>query len=815
MSEINEQNYNPRIIESSMETVMHDAMMPYSEYVILERALPRVEDGLKPVQRRILYAMNELGNTPDKPYKKCARIVGECLGKYHPHGDTSVYDALVRLAQSFNMGTTLVDGQGNYGSADGDGAAAMRYTEARLAPIAMEMLADLDKDTVTFSSNFDDTLKEPDTLPGRFPNLLVNGASGIAIGLATNIPTHNITEVINGAVALIESKIQRKKITLEKLMEYIPAPDFPTGGEIIPTEIVQAYTTGKGKITVRAKFHIEREGDKRNIVFTEFPYQVSKQEVLKKISDYKDEKKEPYTQINEVVDESDRNGIRAVIKLKKGADIADLIKIMFKQTSLSKNFNFNMVAIADGKPRLMGLIEMLNYYVEYQRRVIKNRSMFELKKAQETEEILQGLLIAINNIDEVIRIIKKANGITDARSTLRIRFTLTERQANAILEMRLRRLTALEVNDLKQQIADIKVKIAELKAIVESEKRQYEVVIKELNTIKNRYRQPRRSTITTDAELCFTEVNELQNKVSQGVLVLRNNGTINYITNRSISQSSKDVSSFTFSSSVKDVVPATSDMVLYCFTDKGNYLRIYCDDLKESKLRDAGVSVKKLCREASDNERIVKVFAVADEENETRNVATFTSTGAVRYTSLSEFNNVKVTYGQAIKLKDDSEYVVSVQEIEDKNVFLVSKKGKVVKTSGSDFIVKGRLTQGTGCMKVEDKDDCVIYAGFIDDYSDLLYITESGYVKRVFASEIPLVKNKPCKGERVFMNLCDLVYAGPVSDSDSIIVEYDDETTEKGKVEEVQIADIYDKGDALFAKTERTISNACVHKLSN
>lgn len=815
MSEINEQNYNPRIIESSMETVMHDAMMPYSEYVILERALPRVEDGLKPVQRRILYAMNELGNTPDKPYKKCARIVGECLGKYHPHGDTSVYDALVRLAQSFNMGTTLVEGQGNYGSADGDGAAAMRYTEARLAPIAMEMLADLDKDTVTFSSNFDDTLKEPDTLPGRFPNLLVNGASGIAIGLATNIPTHNITEVINGAVALIESKIKKKPMTLEKMMEYIPAPDFPTGGEIIPTEIVQAYTTGKGKITVRAKFHIEREGDKRNIVFTEFPYQVSKQDVLKKISDYKDEKKEPYTQINEVVDESDRNGIRAVIKLKKGADIADIIKIMFKQTALSKNFNFNMVAIADGKPRLMGLIEMLNYYVEYQRKIVKNRSMFELKKAQETEEILQGLLIAINNIDEVIRIIKKANGITDARSTLRIRFSLTERQANAILEMRLRRLTALEVNDLKQQIADIKVKIAELKAIVDSNTRQYEVVIKELNIIKNKYRQPRRSTITTDAELCFTEVNDLQNKVSQGVLVLRNNGTINYITNRSISQSSKDVSSFTFSSSVKDVVSASSDMVLYCFTDKGNYLRIYCDDLKESKLRDAGVSAKKLCREASDNERIVKVFAVADEENETRTIATFTSSGAVRYTSLSEFNNVKVTFGQAIKLKDDKEYVVSVQEIEDKNVFLVSKKGKVVKTNGSDFIVKGRLTQGTGCMKVEDKDDCVIYAGFIDDYSDLLYITESGYVKRVFASEIPLVKNKPCKGERVFMNLCDLVYAGPVTDSDSIIVEYDDETTEKGKVEEVQIADIYDKGDPLFAKAERTISNACVHKLSN
>lgn len=815
MSDTNELNYNPRIIESTMETVMHDAMMPYSEYVILERALPRVEDGLKPVQRRILFAMNELGNTPDKPYKKCARIVGECLGKYHPHGDTSVYDALVRLAQTFNMSTTLVEGQGNFGSADGDGAAAMRYTEARLAPIAMEMLADLDKDTVTFSPNFDDTLKEPDTLPGRFPNLLVNGASGIAIGLSTSIPTHNITEVINGAIALIEAKNQRKKITLEKLMEYIPGPDFPTGGEIIPTELVEAYTTGKGKVTLRAKFHIEREGDKRNIVFTEFPYQVNKQFVLQKIAEYKDAKKEPYTQINDIVDESDRNGIRAVIKLKKGADIADIIKVMFKQTALSNTVTFNMVAIAEGKPKLMGLMEMLNYYVEYQRKVIRNRSMFDLKKAQETEEILQGLLIAINNIDEVIRIIKKANGITDARSTLRIRFSLTERQANAILEMRLRRLTALEVNDLKQQIADIKVKIAELKAIVDSEKRQYEVVIKELNVIKNKYRQPRRSTITTDAELCFTEVNDLQNKVSQGVLVLRNNGTINYITNRSISQSSKDVSSFTFSSSVKDVVPTASDNVLYCFTDKGNYLRIYCDDLKESRLRDSGVSAKKLCREASDNERIVKVFAVADEESESRTIATFTSSGAVRYTSLSEFNNVKVTYGQAIKLKDENEYVVSVQEIEDKNVFLVSKRGKVVKTNGSDFIVKGRLTQGTGCMKVEDKDDCVIYAGFIDDYTDLLYITSAGYVKRVFASEIPLVKNKPCKGERIFMNLCDLVYAGPVSDSDSIIVEYEDETIEKGKVEEVQIADIYDKGDGLFAKAEHTITNACVHKLSN
>lgn len=812
MSDINDQNINSRIFDSSMETVMHDAMMPYSEYVIMDRALPRVEDGLKPVQRRILYAMYELGNTPDKPYKKCARIVGECLGKYHPHGDTSVYDALVRLAQPFNMGTPLVDGQGNYGSVDGDGAAAMRYTEARLAPIALEMLSDLDKDTVTFSPNFDDTLKEPDTLPGRFPNLLVNGASGIAIGLATSIPTHNITEVINGAIALIESKIGRKKITLEKIMEYIPAPDFPTGGEIIPTEIQQAYATGKGKITIRAKFHIEREGDRRNIVFTEFPYQVNKQDVLQKISNYKDDKKEPYTQIYDIVDESDRNGQRAVIKLRKDADIAEVIKTLFKQTALCRNFNFNMVAIADGKPRLMGLIDILNYYVEYQRKIVKNRSAFDLKKAIETEEILQGLLVAINNIDEVIRIIKRANGITDARSTLRVRFGLSERQANAILEMRLRRLTALEVNDLKQQISDIKVTIAELKAIVESERKQFEVVIKELTVIKNKYRTPRKSTITTDADLCFTEVNDLQNKVSQGVVVLRNNGTINYITNRSISQSNKDVGAFTFSSSVVDVVPASSDMVLYCFTDKGNYLRIYCDDLKESRLRDNGVSCKKICRDALEKEKIVKVFAVADGEENKHVIAAFVSGGAVRYTSLEEYNNNRVTYGQAIKFKNDTEYVVSVEEVSAKNILLVTKKGKAVKISSDGLLVKGRLTLGAGCIKL-DYDDFVIFGGFVDETETICYLSSKGYVKRVFVNEITLM-DKMRKGENIFMGE-SLLYAGRVNDTDTVEVEYDNESVSLFPAAEILIVDKYDRGDLIFGKTENAMTTACIHKLSN
>lgn len=810
--ELNPKDVNSRIFESSMETVMHDAMMPYSEYVIMDRALPRVEDGLKPVQRRILYAMAELGNYPDKPYKKCARIVGECLGKYHPHGDTSVYDALVRLAQTFNMGTPLVDGQGNYGSADGDGAAAMRYTEARLAPIAMEMLQDLDKDTVTFSPNFDDTLKEPDTLPGRFPNLLVNGASGIAIGLATSIPPHNLTEVIDGAIALIESKIARKQISLDKLIEKIPAPDFPTGGEIVVENIKEAYQTGKGKITIRAKFHIEREGDRRNIVFTEFPYQVNKQDVLQKISAYKDDKKEPYTQIFDIVDESDRNGLRAVIKLRKDADIANMIKVLFKQTALAKNFNFNMVAIADGKPKQMGLFEILDHYVNYQRKIIYNRTCFDLKKAEEEQEILQGLMIAINNIDEVIRIIKKASSTTDAKQTLRVRFMLTERQATAILEMRLKRLTSLEVNELKQQLVENAKLISELREIKASEKKQFEVVINELKVIRNKYRQPRRSSITTDPEQCYTEVNDLQNKVTQGCVVLRGNGTINYVTNRSISQSNRDASAFNSSSAVVDVVQCASDNLLYLFTDKGNYVRVYCDDLKDSKLRDNGITLKKITRDAKDDEKIVKVICVQEGEEDKHIIAAFTSNGSCRYTSLEEYNNFKVTYGQAIKFKNDNEYVVSVEEVQNKPILLVTKKGKAVRVSSEGMIVKGRLTLGAGLIKLDD-DDFVLFAGFVDDSEIIYYLSEHSKSKKVFASEITLM-DKMRKGENIFLGE-SLLYAGRIADNDCIIVEYEDETHSYCSGLDVMIVDKYDRGDILFSKMECTVSSVCIHKLSN
>ena len=387
---------NKNLIFASLGEVLKNSMIPYAENVILDRALPRVEDGLKPVQRRILYAMHEMGLTHDKPHKKCAKIVGECLGKYHPHGDSSVYGALVHMAQDFNMRMPLINGHGNFGTVDGDSPAAYRYTEARLEALALELLRDIDKDTVKFALNFDDTCEEPETLPGRFPNLLVNGTTGIAVGLATNIPTHNLSEVINGTIAYIENP----KISLAQMMQYIPAPDFPTGGYIIASEeLVEAYKTGRGRIKIRARVNIEKDGDKQSLVISELPYQVNKAELLKKISEMREDRKEYLGGIADVVDESDRNGMRAVIKLRKDADAKAILGYLYKNTNLETTFGINMVAIANGKPCQLGLIDIISYYVNYQREVVLRRSKFDLERAKERAHILEGLIIAVKNID--------------------------------------------------------------------------------------------------------------------------------------------------------------------------------------------------------------------------------------------------------------------------------------------------------------------------------------------------------------------------------------------------------------------------------
>ena len=476
----------------SIEEVMPGSMLPYAEFVILDRALPRVEDGLKPVQRRILYTMYEMGLTPDKPHKKSARIVGDCMGKYHPHGDSSVYDAMVRMAQSFNMRMTLVNGHGNFGSVDGDPAAAMRYTEARLEPLAMELLSDLEKETVPFSFNFDDSLLEPDLLPGRYPNLLVNGANGIAVGLATNIPTHNLGEVIDGCCAYIDNP----RISLGEMMKIIPGPDFSTGGYVISNELKQAYETGKGKIILRAKYAVEQgEYGKKLIVISELPYQTNKADLLRKIMLLREDKKELLSGIAEIVDESDRSGMRAVIAVKKDADVDAILKVLFKYTDLECTFGINMVAIAGGRPRQLGLLEIIRYYTNYQRSIIQRRCKFELKEAQARCHILEGLIIGVHNVDEVVKIIKSAENTGDARRKLMERFSLSEKQAQAILDLRLARLAKLEIAKLEKELEELKRRIAWLQKVLDSKDLQWKIVKDEMLAIKCKYRNDRKTQI--------------------------------------------------------------------------------------------------------------------------------------------------------------------------------------------------------------------------------------------------------------------------------------------------------------------------------
>ena len=430
-----------RILPTTMEDVMHGSMIPYAEHVILERALPRAEDGLKPVQRRILYTMMELGTTPDKPHRKCARIVGDCLGKYHPHGDSSVYGALVHLAQDFNMRATLVDGHGNFGSIDGDSAAAMRYTEARMTPLALEMLRDIEKDTVPFRLNFDDSLKEPDLLPARYPNLLVNGANGIAVGLATNIPPHNFGEAVRAVIAQIEDP----DISLDDLMKLIPGPDFPTGGVLVDNEeIRKGYETGRSKLQLRARIHMEDgTAGRKLLVITEVPFEVNKAAMLAKIQQLSEEKKSQLGMIYEIRDESDREGMRAVIELRKEADPQKVLAALYKYSDLQVTFGVNMVAIADGKPVQMSLKLMIDYFIRHQKNVVTRRTQFELDQARARAHILQGLMIAVDNLDEVIRLIRSSKTPREARERLMESFELDEVQAQAILDMRLQRLTNL------------------------------------------------------------------------------------------------------------------------------------------------------------------------------------------------------------------------------------------------------------------------------------------------------------------------------------------------------------------------------------
>jgi len=560
-----------RIVIRGMEDVMHNSMIPYAEHVILERALPRVEDGLKPVQRRILYTMMGLGVTPDKPHRKSARIVGDCLGKYHPHGDSSVYDAMVRMAQNFNMQMPLVDGHGNFGSVDGDSAAAMRYTEARMTPLALELLRDIEKDTVKFSLNFDDTQKEPDLLPGRFPNLLVNGASGIAVGLATNIPPHNFNEAINAVIA----QMDHPDISLDELMKIIPCPDFPTGAYLLDSEEIRAaYETGRGKLTMRAKTEIETlKNGKSLIVVHELPYQVNKAKALEEILRVAQEKKTLFAGISDIRDESDRMGMRAVIEVKKDADAEKILQYLYKYSDLQMTFGVNMVAIAEGKPQQMGLKKLIAYYIAHQEDVVTRRTQFDLDAAERREHILEGLMVAILNIDEVIALIRASKTPKEARDGLMQRFALSEIQAQAILDLRLQRLTNLELLAIEKEYKDVKKKIQELKAILNSKDKLRAVIKAELTEIRDQYSTPRRTRLI-HAEKTDV-VPELETKVSEDAFVLLLDGA-------RIRRSSKRMQPAE-GERVLAAVDSRTDRRIKLFTNLGACFTLPVDEIPESK----------------------------------------------------------------------------------------------------------------------------------------------------------------------------------------------------------------------------------------
>ena len=713
-----------------LEEVLPSAMLPYAEFVIMDRALPRVEDGLKPVQRRILYTMFEMGLLPDKPHKKSARIVGDCMGKYHPHGDSSVYDAMVRMAQDFNMGRTLVNGHGNFGSVDGDPAAAMRYTEARLEPIALELLRDLYKETVPFSLNFDDSLKEPDMLPGRFPNLLVNGASGIAVGLATNIPPHNLAECIDGVVAYID----KPSIKLNEMVKYIPAPDFPTGGYIIANELNQAYKTGKGRIILRAKVRVE-DGDsgKKNIVITELPYQVNKSALLRKIADLREEKKEELAAISRVQDESDREGIRAVVEVRPEGDVVKILKLLYKYTDLEVTFGMNMVAIAGGKPMLMGLMDIIRYYVNYQREVVLRRTKFDLAAAKERCHILEGLIIAVRNIDEVVRIIKNAESTADARDKLRKRFDLSEKQAQAILDLRLARLTKLEVFKLEEELARLKELIEKLTAIVGSQRKQLEVVKEEILEIRKKYKTPRKSVLVFSEDEAEAERADVKTPGVQSIACITADGKIKCMSERNFNASNKTIGETSKPNAVALCdIRLLSDEQILVVSDRGNCYRLYGGNAA-CKFSDPGFALSELFDDAETDERPV---ALLPSEPGSGNLLFITAKGMLKKTAWSEYAVGKQMF-QGIRL-NEGDRVLCVQPDADEEgvtVFFVTRGGMCLNAKKDDIPVQGRVSGGVKGIHLKEGDD-VVFASQIDGEGEIVFATTDGRFKRVIAAQI-------------------------------------------------------------------------------
>ena len=731
-------NVFDKVQEVDLQETMEQSYIEYAMSVIASRALPDVRDGLKPVQRRILYAMIELNNGPDKPHRKCARIVGDTMGKYHPHGDSSIYGALVNPAQEWSTRYPLVDGHGNFGSVDGDGAAAMRYTEARLSKISMEMTADINKDTVDFGPNFDETEKEPMVLPSRFPNLLVNGTTGIAVGMATNIPPHNLRETIDGVLKIIENKIDYDRDTeIEELLDIVKGPDFPTGAMILGKNgINQAYRTGRGKIKVRAVTDIEPMGNGRQrIVVTELPYMVNKAKLIEKIAELVRDKR--VEGISDLRDESSREGMRVVIELKKDANPNIILNHLYKHTQLQDTFGVIMLALVNNEPMILNLKQILELYLKHQEEVITRRSKYELNKAEERAHILEGLLIALDNIDEVIHIIRSSKNVAEAKEKLIQNFDLTDVQAQAIVDMRLRALTGLEREKLEAEYAELEAKIAELKAILGDEKRLLGVIRDEIIIIRNKYGDDRRTSIgVDDDEITIEDLIKKENTV----IAMTKLGYIKRMTVdnfRSQNRGGKGIKGMSTLDDdyIEDLLMTSTHHFIMFFTNKGKAYRIKAYQIPESSRVARGTAIVNILQ----LEPGEKITAMIPIRNFDQDVYLFMATrkGIVKKTSIKEYEHIRKTGILSINLKEDDELIEVKITNNDNDIFLVTKHGKCIRFSEQDVRPTGRTSMGVIGMTLDDEDE--IIGMQLDTQGDsLLIASENGMGKRTSLSEFNL-----------------------------------------------------------------------------
>lgn len=716
---------NTRYIDIDIEHEMKESFIAYAMAVNVSRAIPDVRDGLKPVHRRILHAMNEIGLTSDKPFRKSVKVVGEVLGKYHPHGDSSVYDAMVRLAQDFTINEPLVDGHGNFGSVDGDPAAAMRYTEARLSKIASELLRDIDKDTVDFMPNFDTTALEPTVLPSRFPNLLVNGSDGIAVGMATNIPPHNLNETIDAVVAMIDNP----NITIDELMQYIPAPDFPTGGEILGNNAIrQAYKTGRGGVVMRAKTEIESydEGKRWRIVVNAIPYQVNKSKLIQQIAGLVKDKK--IEGISDIRDESDRDGMRIVIELKRDANPQVVLNLLYKQTQLQLSSGIILLALVNGEPKVLNLQEILFHYLSFQREVITRRTKFDLNKAEEREHILAGLVIAVNNIDEVIKIIKTSSDKNNACARLIDTFGLSDRQANAILEMKLSRLTGLEVEKLKEELNELDLTIAKLKGILADEHKIDDIIKEELLEVKEKYPTPRKSEIILDYD--DIDIGDLIER-HDVVISLTNQGYVKRLPvseYKSQHRGGRGVNAHKTKEEdfISDMFVANSHDDLMFFSTRGKVYVLKAYNIPEAGRQNKGRALVNLLPLDAD-EKINTIIKF--DKSQDAYLVLATQKGLIKKTKLSEFENVRKNGKLAIKLLDDDSLVSAKIVHPNDELLIASDNGKCLRFSEKNIRPQGRTSQGVKSMKI-DSDENVIDMIVLDPNKDILTVTEKGYAKR-------------------------------------------------------------------------------------